>query len=50
MIQTADGKSKRNDRFIAVPDHDHRAKNLEDAAIPNVEKIVAAVKEVAYIE
>jgi pyruvate dehydrogenase E1 component beta subunit len=26
------------------------AKNLEDAAIPNVEQIVAAVKEVAYIE
>ncbi|HXL81176.1 MAG TPA: pyruvate dehydrogenase complex E1 component subunit beta [Pyrinomonadaceae bacterium] len=26
------------------------AKNLEEAAIPNVEQIVAAVKEVAYIE
>jgi len=26
------------------------AKNLEDAGIPNVEQIVAAVKEVAYIE
>jgi len=26
------------------------AKNLEDAAIPNVEQIVTAVKEVAYIE
>jgi len=26
------------------------AKNLEDAAIPNVQQIVAAVKEVAYIE
>ena len=26
------------------------AKNLEDAAIPNVEQIIAAVREVAYIE
>jgi pyruvate dehydrogenase E1 component beta subunit len=26
------------------------AKNLEDAAIPNVQQIVAAVKEVSYIE
>jgi inorganic pyrophosphatase len=29
--QKEDGKSERNDRFIAVPDHDHRAKDLDDA-------------------
>ena len=29
--QMEDGKSERNDRFIVVPDHDHRAKNLDDA-------------------
>ena len=28
--QTQEGKSERNDRFIAVPDHDHRAKTLDD--------------------
>jgi pyruvate dehydrogenase E1 component beta subunit len=26
------------------------AKNLEDAAIPNVDQIVAAVREVAYLD
>ena len=31
VLQTREGKSERNDRFIAVPDHDHRAKNLVDA-------------------
>ena len=30
VLQTREGKSERNDRFIAVPDHDHRARNLHD--------------------
>jgi|SRR6266567_5139966 len=31
VVQTAEGRTVRNDRFIAVPDHDHRAKILVDA-------------------